>query len=139
MPQFVVTFDVDWKAMKAAGYSDSQINNKLYKDEIETALADCGFTAHPEGSVYHTEHQDETDSLRSVVKLKGSLSRLAPTFCKYVRSIHLFRMDGMSNILADVQDPNIAGAMVPANVPAAPVAPSATPASAGAPVAAAAP
>jgi virulence-associated protein VapD len=103
MPRYAISFDLDNTALKAAGYTQSQISNDLYGKEVKTALASCGFTEHPEGSVYHTCNLAEEDSLTPVVKLQNALRQMAPTVCRYVKSIHLFKMEGWSNITSLIQ------------------------------------
>jgi virulence-associated protein VapD len=113
MPRYAISFDLDRKSLVADGYTDSQINNDIYNKEVTTALDACGFTVHPEGSVYHTETLGEDDSLTPIVNLQRSLQTHAPTFCKYVRSIHLFKMEGWSNITKHIADTNLSGAITP--------------------------
>ncbi|MHC5823999.1 MAG: hypothetical protein ACYT04_51230 [Nostoc sp.] len=113
MPRYAISFDLDRRALIADGYTDSQINNDIYGREIKTALKECGFTQHPEGSVYHTDNLNEEDSLAPIVKLQRALQRNAPTFCKYVKSIHLFKMEGWSNILTLIQDQQLPNLIKP--------------------------
>ena len=113
MPRYAISFDLDRKALVADGYTDSQINNDIYTKEVQSALEACGFTEHPEGSVYHTGTLSEDDSLTPVVNLQRSLQTKAPTFCKYVRSIHLFKMEGWSNITIHIQNTELAGVITP--------------------------
>jgi virulence-associated protein VapD len=113
MPRYAISFDLDRKALVADGYTDSQINNDIYTKEVQAALNACGFTEHPEGSVYHTGTLSEDDSLTPVVNLQRSLQTLAPTFCKYIRSIHLFKMEGWSNITTHIQHAGLSGVIAP--------------------------
>lgn len=117
MPRYAISFDLDRTALENDGYTASQINNDVYKKEIQTALSSCGFTEHPEGSVYHTGSLNEEDSLAPIVKLQSALKTHAPTFCKYVSSIHLFKMEGWSNITSMVQDSKLTGIMTPKGTP----------------------
>lgn len=52
MAQYAIAFDLNTKAMKAAGLKDADIT-RVYQTEIPEALASCGFTVHPQGSLYH--------------------------------------------------------------------------------------
>ncbi|MEH2119881.1 hypothetical protein [Nostoc sp.] len=113
MPRYAISFDLDRKALTTDGYTDSQINNDIYGKEVKTALKKCGFTQHPEGSVYHTEKLNEEDSLAPIVMLQQELQRNAPTFCKYVKSIHLFKMEGWSDILTLIQNQQLPGLIIP--------------------------
>lgn len=121
MPRYAITFDLDRKQMLADGYSEHQINNNVYTGEVKEALAACGFTEHPEGSVYHTKTLQEDDSLTPIVQLQTMLRQHAPTFCKYVRSIHLFKMEGWSNItdLIRTADTPADKLLVPKGIPTA--------------------
>ena len=98
MPRYAISFDLDRKAMVGAGYTQSQINNEIYSGEIQNALAECGFIYHPEGSLYHTPTLSEDESLTPLVLLQPRLQQMAPTFCRYVKSIHLFKMESCSDI-----------------------------------------
>jgi virulence-associated protein VapD len=92
MPQYAITFDVDTTAARAAmgnGYT------VIYAD-ARNALATCGFTEHPQWSVYHTRAGE--DGLRSVMMLPAVLQADAPRFCQYVRRVHVFRMEEWSDV-----------------------------------------
>lgn len=95
MAQYAIAFDLDTKAMTAAGLTRAQITT-VYQTEIPAALAACGFTAHPQGSLYHTEA--ETDPITAIMRLQGTLHGQAPRFCKYVRRVHVFRMEEWSDV-----------------------------------------
>lgn len=103
MAQYAISFDLDRVAMVNDGYTDAQINNNVYSKEVRDALGACGFTEHPEGSVYHTPPMGDEDSLIPIIQLQTTLRAQAPTFCRYVRSIHLFKMEGWSNITPHIQ------------------------------------
>jgi virulence-associated protein VapD len=93
--QYAIAFDLDTKAMKAAGLQQSEITN-IYQKEIPGALKNCGFTAHPQGSLYHT--QAEADQLNAIMTLQGTLQQQAPSFCRYVKRVHVFRMEAWSDV-----------------------------------------
>ena len=95
MAQYAIAFDLDTKAMKAAGLTDTQIVT-VYQREIPEALAGCGFTAHPQGSLYHTEA--DQNPITAIMRLQGALTGEAPTFCQYVRRVHVFRMEEWSDV-----------------------------------------
>ncbi len=95
MAQYAIAFDLDTKAMKAAGMSDSD-RTKVYQSEIPNALSSCGFTAHPQGSLYHTEISQ--DPITAIMRLQGALQVHAPRFCQYVRRVHVFRMEEWSDV-----------------------------------------
>lgn len=96
MAQYAIAFDLDTTAMKADRMTDAEIT-AVYQSEVPKALAAAGFTEHPQGSVYHTL---EADSLVPVVSLQATLANLAPNFCKYAKAVHIFRMEGWSEITA---------------------------------------
>jgi virulence-associated protein VapD len=77
MAQYAIAFDLDTKGMKNDGFTAADVT-KVYQDEIPNALAECGFTAHPQGSLYHTEL--EHDPITALMKLQGALTGSAPTF-----------------------------------------------------------
>ncbi|EKO3931272.1 hypothetical protein GAW91_001878 [Vibrio fluvialis] len=106
MAQYAIAFDLDTKAMTAAGMTRSQIT-AVYQTEIPTALSNCGFTAHPQGSLYHTEA--EQDPITAIMQLQGSLQGDAPTFCQYVKSVHVFRMDEWSDVTPLIANKHAAG------------------------------
>jgi virulence-associated protein VapD len=95
MAQYAIAFDLDTKGMRASGMTQSQITT-VYQSEIPKALATCGFTAHPQGSLYHTEA--EQNPITAIMKLQGSLKSGAPTFCRWVRRVHVFRMEEWSDV-----------------------------------------
>lgn len=96
MAQYAIAFDLDTTAMKDDGMSQSDITT-VYQSEIPKALATAGFTEHAQGSVYHTQ---ELDSLVPIVGLQAILAKEAPNFCKYCKAVHVFRMEGWSEITA---------------------------------------
>ncbi|QLE49879.1 hypothetical protein FD724_18490 [Nostoc sp. C057] len=95
MAQYAIAFDLYTAGMKNDGFTKSQITN-VYQVEIPAALAKCGFTAHPQGSLYHTE--TEKDPISALMQLQGALKTNAPTFCQYVRRVHVFRMEEWSDV-----------------------------------------
>lgn len=95
MAQYAIAFDLDTKAMAANGVTPAE-RTKIYQTEIPDALAACGFTAHPQGSLYHTEAAQ--DPISAIMRLQSSLRDGAPNFCKYVRRVHVFRMEEWSDV-----------------------------------------
>lgn len=95
MAHYAIAFDLDTKAMKAAGLTNGD-RTRVYQTEIPSALASCGFTAHPQGSLYHTEA--EQNPITAIMQLQSSLKTKAPEFCKYVRRVHVFRMEEWSDV-----------------------------------------
>ncbi len=102
MPRYAITFDLDTNAAKDA-VGESVLNNEIFGTEVKEALAVCGFTEHAEGSVYHTGFLEEDESLSPIVNLQSAFRQHAPLFCRFVKSIHLFKMEGWSNITALIQ------------------------------------
>lgn len=96
MAQYAIAFDLDRAVMKSDGMTESQITT-VYQSEVPKALAAAGFTEHAQGSVYHTL---DVDSLVPVVRLHATLTSMAPNFCKYAKVVHIFRMEGWSEITA---------------------------------------
>lgn len=107
MAQYAIAFDLDTAAMRAAGVTDAE-RTRIYQTEIPRALANCGFTAHPQGSLYHTEA--EHDPITAIMKLQGALRNDAPNFCAYVRRVHVFRMEEWSDVTALIANRPAAGA-----------------------------
>lgn len=101
MAQYAITFDLDTKQMDNDGLTKSQ-KTSIYQTEIPKALNAAGFTAHPQGSVYHTVA--DQDQIKSLLILQSNLKHHAPGFCKYVRSVHVFRMEEWSDITELVTD-----------------------------------
>ena len=96
--------------MKAAGLSASD-RTRVYQTEIPQALEACGFTAHPQGSLYHTE--SEQDPIAAIMKLQNALMTRAPTFCQYVRRVHVFRMEEWSDVTELIANRPAAGEPTP--------------------------
>lgn len=97
MAQYAIAFDLDTTAMTAAGVTAAQ-RTQIYQTEIPNALALCGFTAHPQGSLYHTEA--EQNPITAIMQLQSSLTGHAPRFCQFVRRVHVFRMEEWSDVTA---------------------------------------
>lgn len=97
MAQYAIAFDLDTAGMTAAGFSRAQIVG-VYQREIPRALAASGFTAHPQGSLYHTEI--EHDPITAIMTLQSTLRQQAPQFCAHVRRVHVFRMEEWSDVTA---------------------------------------
>jgi virulence-associated protein VapD len=110
MAQYAIAFDLDTAAMRGAGMTQAQITT-VYQREIPTALAACGFTAHPQGSLYHTEANQ--DPITAIMKLQNALRTQAQTFCQYVRRVHVFRMEEWSDVTELIANRPAAGAPTP--------------------------
>lgn len=95
MAHYAIAFDLDTTAMTAAGLTAAD-KTRVYQTEIPRALASCGFTAHPQGSLYHTEA--EQNPITAIMQLQSSLKTQAPQFCKFVRRVHVFRMEEWSDV-----------------------------------------
>lgn len=106
MAQYAIAFDLDTAAMRANGVTDSQ-RTRIYSTEIPNALASCGFTAHPQGSLYHTE--SERDPITAIMQLQSTLKTQAPNFCSYVKRVHVFRLEEWSDVTALIADRPAAG------------------------------
>jgi virulence-associated protein VapD len=102
MAQYAIAFDLDTKAMKADGVTDAQ-RTAIYQTEIPEALALAGFTAHPQGSLYHTEA--EVNPITAILKLQTALQEHAPSFGKYVGRVHVFRMEDWSDVTSILTNP----------------------------------
>ena len=96
MAQYAIAFDLDTKGMFESGMTKSMVT-KIYQSEIPEALKKCGFTVRPQGSLYHT-HVKEDDAISSIMTLQTIVKTLAPEFCKWVRKVHVFRMDEWSDV-----------------------------------------
>jgi len=96
MAQYAIAFDIDTTGMKESGWNKSQIT-QLYQIEIPQALEKCGFTVHPQGSLYHTNVEKE-DALAAIMTLQSSLKTFAPNFCNWIKRVHVFRMDEWSDV-----------------------------------------
>jgi len=108
MAQYAIAFDLDTKAMKAANITNAE-RTTIYQQEIPEALKVCGFTTHLQGSLYalNVDH----DQIAALMQLHAKLQQNAPNFCKFVKRVHVFRMEEWSDVT-----PIIAGK------PAAPIA-----------------
>jgi virulence-associated protein VapD len=95
MAHYAIAFDLDTVAMRNAGVTAAQ-RTAIYQREIPTALTACGFTAHPQGSLYHT--QAEQNPITAIMQLQSTLTGQAPNFCRYVRRVHVFRMEEWSDV-----------------------------------------
>lgn len=99
MAQYSIAFDMDTKGMRASGMSDSEIT-QIYQQEIPQALAKCGFTEHPQGSLYHT--RVDQDPVKALMNLQRTLTSKAPTFCRWVKRAHVFRMEEWSDVTSEI-------------------------------------
>jgi virulence-associated protein VapD len=95
MAQYAIAFDLDTTAMRNEGLNEAG-RTRIYQAEIPEALGRCGFTAHPQGSLYHTEA--EHDPITAIMRLQGALRNDAPNFCRFVRRVHVFRMEEWSDV-----------------------------------------
>jgi virulence-associated protein VapD len=111
MAQYAIAFDLDTSAMRDNGLTQANIT-AIYQTEIPAALAQSGFTAHPQGSLYHTE--SEQDPIMAVMTLQSNLQQHAANFCQYVRRVHVFRMEEWSDVTALISTAN---AHAPAQAP----------------------
>jgi virulence-associated protein VapD len=106
MAQYAIAFDLDTRAMQDAGLTRSNITD-VYQQEIPQALGACGFTAHPQGSLYHTE--EPQDPISAIMLLQQTLQQQAPRFCQYVRRVHVFRMEEWSDVTSLIAQHAAAG------------------------------
>lgn len=95
MPRYAIAFDLDTVRMDTDGLTSSQ-RTQIYQREIPNALAACGFRFHIQGSIYHTD--DLPNSLNGVMALQTTLQAIAPGFCRYASSVHIFRMEEWSDV-----------------------------------------
>ena len=95
MAQYAIAFDLDTKRMTSDGMTRSEISS-VYQTEIPNALDACGFTVHPQGSLYHTEAA--LNPITAIMTLQSTLRGQAPKFCQYVRRVHVFRMEEWSDV-----------------------------------------
>lgn len=75
MALYAIAFDMDTVAMRDDGLTDGD-RTQVYQTEIPQALARCGFTAHPQGSLYRTETAQ--DPIRALMKLQSTMTQDAP-------------------------------------------------------------
>jgi virulence-associated protein VapD len=97
LAKYAIAFDLDNKQMEADGLTKSSIVS-VYQREIPTAFKKAGFDGHLQGSIYHTE--SEQDQIAILIDLKGILQESAPNFCKYANRIHIFRLEDWSDVTA---------------------------------------
>ena len=95
MANYAIAFDLDTNLMRDEGVTNSQ-RTSIYQTEITEALAEAGFTAHPQGSLYTTQGQD--NPLLRIIALPALLRERAPNFCRYLKRCHVFRMDESSDV-----------------------------------------
>ena len=101
MAQYAVCYDLDTKAMKADGYSDSEVN-ATYQVELARAFAECGLTRHLQYSMYATE--DSEDALATIVMVPSLLKKLAPRFCQYVKNFLIVRIEDQGDITKSIRN-----------------------------------
>ncbi len=95
MAQYAIAFDLNTRLMDNDNLSQTE-KTKIYQTDIPRALSSCGFTMHPQGSLYHTDCGE--NALPSIMQLQSALTTQAPRFCKYVRRVHVFRMEEWSDV-----------------------------------------
>ena len=93
MAQYAIAFDLDTTAMTGLTAAD---RTRVYQTEIPNALTSCGFTAHPQGSLYHTEA--DQNPITAIMQLQNALKTQAPQFCQFVKRVHVFRMEEWSDV-----------------------------------------
>jgi len=95
MAQYAIAFDLNQKEMTNQGLSKADIT-RVYQQEVRDALANCGFTEHPQGSLYTTK--EEQNPITALMQLQTVLKTQAPNFCKFVKRVHVFRMEEWSDV-----------------------------------------
>lgn len=101
MAQYAIAFDMDTSGMKTSGLTQSEIT-QIYQQEIPMALSSAGFTEHPQGSLYHTK--SDQDPITAIMKLQSILKNDAPNFGKWVKRVHVFRMEEWSDVTPLLSD-----------------------------------
>jgi virulence-associated protein VapD len=101
MALYAIAFDLDTVAMNRDGLTAGQ-RTMIYQVEVPQALAACGFTAHAQGSLYHTAVEQE--AIPALMTLQSTLRAQAPRFCRYVSTVHVFRMEEWSDVTALIAD-----------------------------------
>ena len=110
MALYAIAFDLDTVSMRNDGFTPAQVT-QVYQQEIPQALDACGFTAHPQGSLYHTE--EHQDPITAIMTLQSTLQNRAPQFCQYVRRVHVFRMEEWSDVTPLIASRQAAGEPTP--------------------------
>ena len=110
MAQYAIAFDLNTRQMRDDGFTDADVT-RVYQREIPDALRSCGFTAHPQGSLYHTEQ--EQDPIKAIMRLQSALQTQATSFCQYVRRVHVFRMEEWSDVTDLIANRPAAGPPTP--------------------------
>jgi virulence-associated protein VapD len=95
MARYAVAFDLDTKSMKADAISNAE-RTKIYQSEIPNALQNCGFSDHLQRSLYATPAHE--DPITAIMQLQMTLQNEAPRFCKYVKRLHVFRLEEWSDV-----------------------------------------
>lgn len=95
MPRVAFSFDLDTVAMRSDSVSEAD-KTKIYQKEGPTALASLGFTNSPEGSLYITGVMTGSEIMMLSMDFDRRMRKMAPNFCKYVRSAHLMQVDDSS-------------------------------------------
>ena len=106
MTQYAIAFDLDTAQMKHDGLQPAD-TTKIYQTEIPGALEVCGFKSHLQGSIYATDA--DQDPIVAILKLQSSLKSRAPNFCKYVKRVHVFRLEDWSDVTEVISDHPAAG------------------------------
>lgn len=110
MAQCAIAFDLDTAGMRAAGLTQAQIT-AVYQREIPAALKECGFAVHPQASLYRTDaDQDPVTAIMRLqggllqMRLQGGLLQNAPNFCRFVKRVHVFRIEEGSDVTSLIAD-----------------------------------
>ncbi len=101
MAQYAIAFDLDTRQMNADGLTNADKTN-VYQTEIPQALQGCGFTVHLQGSLYAT--QANQNPIAAIMQLQGVMRADAPRFCRYVRRVHVFRLEDWSDVTEIIAD-----------------------------------
>ena len=97
------TFDLCPSVMKLFGVDP----NAVYQKQMPVAMAKCGFTKHPEGSVYVTGKPLSLAPDEVIQSLVATLPEDAPDFGRFVTRCHLFgsRVDLTSMLSTKLGEP----------------------------------
>lgn len=106
MAQYAIAFDLDTTLMDKDGLQKAD-KTRIYQTEIPHALQRCGFTEHLQGSLYATSA--DQNPITAILQLQSTLKACAPNFCKYVKRVHVFRLEDWSDVTTVISDHPAAG------------------------------
>jgi hypothetical protein len=97
---YAIVVELDTEAMKKAGMTPEAIA-VVQGYVLPNALYDCGFIDHPQQSLYCNGHLHQP--IPALMSLQTTLQKNAPEVCRYLKCIHVLKVEEISNVTSLVK------------------------------------